>query len=186
MPIERSLAAVVARRLERPIQWLLNRPPLRAWLRQRALRAWRDASPLLILCHGNVNRSAFAAALAGARGRSGASSAGFYPHEGRSSPEATVACAARYGADLSAHRSRRIEREELRSAEAIFVFDLENVARVAALDPPALVRTHLLGTLDDDPGVLIADPHGRGSEALEETLARIARAVEHGDSSRSV
>jgi len=182
---ERSLAAV-ARRLEHPMRWLLSRPPLRARLRRRALRAWRDAGTLLILCYGNINRSAFAAALAGARGRPGVGSAGFYANEGRPAPAVTVACASSYGADLSAHRSRRVRREELRSADAVFVFDLENVARVAALDPGALARTHLLGALDEEPDALIADPHGRGDAVVQETLARIARAVERGESSRAI
>jgi hypothetical protein len=62
------------------------------------------------------------------------------------------------------------------------VFDLENVVRVAALDPGALARTHLLGALDDGPGVLIGDPHGRGNLVLEDALTRIARAVGHAES----
>lgn len=179
---ERSLVAV-ARRLDRPARWLLGRPPLRAWLARRAQRAWRADDVPLILCHGNINRSAFAAALAGALGRAGARSAGFYPREGRTSPQVTIAAAARYGVDLTTHRSRRVRPAELRSADAIFVFDLQNVAQVAALDAVALARTHLLGALDANPDVLIADPYGRGDAFLEETLARIARAVEDGQSS---
>lgn len=161
----------------------MTRPPLGAWLGRRARRAWRASERPLILCYGNINRSAFAAALARTRGRPGARSAGFYPHEGRSSPEATIAGAASHGVDLSAHRSRRVSREELKSADAIFVFDLDNVARVVALDPGSLARTHLLGALSDDPDeVVIADPHGRGEAVLAETLARIERAIGHAGS----
>lgn len=54
--------------------------------------------------------------------------------------------------------------------------------REAALDPRALARIQLFGALDDDPGVLIAEPHGRGRAVLEDTLARIARAVENAES----
>jgi protein-tyrosine-phosphatase len=154
----------------------LSRP-----LRRRARRAWRATDAPLILCYGNVNRSAFAAGLARSRGRAGARSAGFYPQEGRLSPDATIACAGRYGVDLSDHRSRRATPRDLADAPAIFVFDLGNLARVAMLDPRALIRTHLVGSLDDDPCVLIADPHGRGQAVLEDTLARIARAVEHAE-----
>lgn len=153
--------------------------PIRGPLRRRALRAWHSTDAPLILCYGNINRSAFAAALARSRGRAGANSAGFYPEEGRPSPEATVACAGRYGIDLTDHRSHRVTRRDLADAPAIFVFDLENLARVARLAPLALVRTHFLGTLDDDPPMLIADPHGHGQAVLEDTLARIARAVNH-------
>ncbi len=76
------------------------------------------------------------------------------------------------------HRSRLLTREDLLAAPAIFVFDLENIARVAARNPRALVRTHLLGALDDGPGVLIGDPENRPAAVLERTIARIARAVE--------
>jgi protein-tyrosine-phosphatase len=135
----------------------------------------------LILCYGNINRSAFAAALARRLGRLGTRSAGFYPIQDRPAPDATIACAEAYGVDLAGHRSIRVTRRDVRGARAIFVFDLENLARVATLDPCALARTHLLGTLDDDPGVLIADPHGRGNDVLGWTLARIARAIERGE-----
>ena len=69
-------------------------------------------------------------------------------------------------------------RAELAGTTAIFVFDLENVAQVAALAPSALARVHLVGSLDDDAArVLIADPHGRGEVALRQTLERIANAL---------
>jgi protein-tyrosine-phosphatase len=153
--------------------------PIRGPLRRRARRAWRSTDAPLILCYGNINRSAFAAGLARSRGRAGARSAGFYPQEGRPSPEATVACSGRYGIDLTDHRSRRVTHRDLVDARAIFVFDLENLARVAKLAPLALVRTHFIGALDDDPPLLIADPYGHGPAVLEDTLARIARAVDH-------
>lgn len=150
-------------------------------LRQRARRAWRETDAPLILCYGNINRSAFAASLAQGRGRPGARSAGFVTEQGRPSPDATIACAADYGVDLRAHRSRLVTRTDLARARAIFVFDLANLRAVARLAPSALARTHLLGSLDDDARVLIADPHGRGRTVLADTLARIARAVERAE-----
>jgi protein-tyrosine-phosphatase len=151
---------------------------IRGPLCRRARRAWRSTDAPLILCYGNINRSAFAGALARSRGRAGARSAGFYPQEGRPSPDATVACAGRYGIDLTDHRSRRVTRRDLTDAPAIFVFDLDNLARVAKLAPLALVRTHFLGALGDDSPMLIADPHGHGQAVLEDTLARISQAVD--------
>ena len=173
---ERLLIAL-ARKLEPRAQATPGRARVRSALRRRALRAWRATHAPLILCFGNINRSPFAAALA-RRDRlrpAGARSAGFFPEPGRCSPAATVAAAARYGVDLSGHRSSCVTRAELAGAAAIFVFDLENVARVAASSPAALWRLHLVGSLDDDRSVLIADPHGRGDAALDQTLARIAR-----------
>ncbi|HEY1516643.1 MAG TPA: glycosyltransferase [Solirubrobacteraceae bacterium] len=175
-PGERLLVAF-ARRLERPAQAILGRPRVRSALHRRARRAWRATDAPLILCFGNINRSAFVAALARKRGRAGAHSGGFYPEPGRPSPRATIAGAGRYGVDLAGHRSSCVTRAELAGAAAIFVFDLENVARVAALDPASLARVHLIGSLDDDVRVLIADPHGHGAAVLDQTLERIARAL---------
>jgi len=153
--------------------------PLRGPLRRRALRAWRSTDAPLILCYGNINRSAFAAELARSRGRAGAHSGGFYPEEGRPSPQATIECAGRHGIDLTDHRSHRVTQRDLADAPAIFVFDLENLARVAKLAPLALARTHFVGALDAEEPMLIADPYGHGQAVLEDTLARIARAVDH-------
>lgn len=176
-PTVERLTVAVARRLERPAQAILGRTRVRSALHRRALRAWLATDDPLILCFGNINRSAFAAALAREQGRAGARSGGFYPEPGRPSPPATVAGAERYGVDLAGHRSSCVNRAELAGAAAIFVFDLENVARVAAWAPAALARVHVVGSLDDDPRVLIADPHGRGDAVLEQTLERIARAL---------
>jgi len=174
----------IARRLERPAGRVLAHRWLRARLHRRALRAWRGSDAPLIACYGNINRSAFAAALARSRGRPGARGGGFYREVGRPAPDAMIACAATHGVDLADHRSRRLTRDDLAAAPAIFVFDLENVALVAVDNPRALARTHLLGSLDGEPQVLIGDPHGRPTPVLEQTVARIARAVDHAEAAR--
>ena len=178
--IERVTVAV-ARRLARTAGGVLARPRVLALLHRRVLRAWAATEAPLILCYGNINRSAFAAALARARGRTAARSAGFYPEPGRSAPLSTIECAARYGVNLGEHRSACVTSGDLARAPAIFVFDLENLAQHTVTKPTALLRTHLLGSLDDVPRVLIDDPHGRGDEVIEATLARIARAIEHAE-----
>lgn len=181
--VERVLVGI-ARRLEAPGGAMLERPWIRTQLHRRAVRAWHATDGPLILCYGNINRSAFAAALARSRGRPGARSGGFYPVQSRPAPGVTIASAATHGVELADHRSRLITRDDLMAARAIFVFDLENIARVAALSPSALARTHLVGTLDEDPRVLIADPHGRPAAVLEQTVARIVRAVDHAEARR--
>jgi protein-tyrosine-phosphatase len=181
--VERVLVGV-ARRLESRAETVLRRPWLRTRMRHRALRAWRGTDAPLIACYGNINRSPFAAALARHRGRPGAWDGGFHPQHGRPAPAATIACAAAHGVDLADHRSRLLTRDDLTAAPAIFVFDLQNVARVAARNPTALARTHLLGALDNDPRVLIADPEGRPAAVVEQTVARIAQAVDRAEASR--
>jgi protein-tyrosine-phosphatase len=174
----------VARRLESAAGKLLEHPWLRSRLHRRALRAWRATDAPLIACYGNTNRSAFAAALARHRGRPGASDGGFHPQYGRPAPAATIACAATYGVDLADHRSRLLTRDDLAAAPTIFVFDLQNVVRVGVRHPRALARTHLLGSLDGDPQVLIADPQDPPTPMLGPTMARIARAVDHAEAGR--
>jgi protein-tyrosine phosphatase len=157
---------------------------LRERLQRRALHAWRSTDAPLILCYGNINRSPFAAAIARRRPASRAVSAGFYRPARRPSPEATAALAARYGVDLSEHRSIEVDPAMLDAAGAIFVFDLQNLVRLAARRPRALARAHLIGSLGDHGEVLIPDPHGRGEDVLERTFAQIASAIEQADGGR--
>jgi protein-tyrosine-phosphatase len=160
---------------------LLGLPPIRRALHRRALAAWRATDEPLVLCFGNINRSPFAATLARRRAGSRASSAGFYSQAGRPSPPLTVTCAHARGVDLAAHRSAIVSDEQLAKAPAIFIFDLENLARVAARRADALRRTYFLGALAPGGAVLIADPHGRGPEVLECVLSEIQRAVGDAD-----
>jgi low molecular weight protein-tyrosine phosphatase len=178
----RALGAA-ARAGEPLIGRLLGLAPIRGALRRRALRAWRASDEPLIVCLGNVNRSPFAARLAEQRAGSNASSAGFFPAAGRSSPEATVAAAAARGVELRSHRSAVVSDEQLASAPAIFIFDLENLVLLALRRRSALRRTHFLGALALSGPVLIADPHGRPPSVLEAVLEQIERAVAGGEAS---
>ena len=181
--MERVLVGA-ARRLESPVDAILRRPRVRALLHRRALRAWRGTDTPLIVCWGNINRSAFAAALARHRGQVGAWGGGLHPTHGRPARPDTIAFAATYGVDLGDHRSRLVTPDELKDAPAIFVFDLENIARLAARSPRALARTHLFGALGDDRSVLISDPEHRSTAVFERTAARIARAVDNAQERR--
>jgi protein-tyrosine-phosphatase len=174
--LERVLAGV-ARRVEAPLEALLKVPWLRRALAKRARRAWQMTHEPLILCYGNINRSPFAALLAAARSGKRATSAGLFPVPDRAAPAASVERARHYGVALDDHRSRVAQREELTSAAAIFVFDLENVARLAAQAPRALHRTHLLGLLAHDRTVFIQDPHARPTEVLERAYEQISDAL---------
>ncbi len=180
LTLERVLGAL-ARRGEPLLARLLAIGPIRRSLHRRALRAWRATDEPLIVCAGNINRSPFAAHLASQRSGSRARSAGFHPEAGRPSPQLTVAAAQARGVDLAAHRSAVLDHAAVSSASAIFIFDLENLARLAAREPRALPRTHLLGMLADERGVVIADPHGRDRAFLEGVLTQIETAIRRAD-----
>jgi protein-tyrosine-phosphatase len=181
--LERLLAGL-ARRGEPSLERLLALAPIRRRLHRRALSAWRASEEPLIVCAGNINRSPFAAALARRRPASRARSAGLYPLAGRPSPPASVAAAAARGVALGEHRSTPLRRSDAAGAQAIFIFDLENLARLAVRAPRAVRRTHFLGALAAAGGVLILDPHGREPAVLERVFAEIDRAIDEADRGR--
>jgi len=171
------IAIAAAARLHAPAERLLGTARIRRALRRRALRAWHATDTPLILCYGNINRSPFAAQLARRDCAKAASSAGFYPVAGRRSPSATIVGAARYGIDLSSHRSATIDARQLDHAPAIFVFDLVNLAAIACRRFRALRRTHLLGTLSASGATLVPDPHGQPPDVLGRVLLAIRQAI---------
>lgn len=167
----------VARRLQVPIERVIRIPPIRRALERRAVRAWCSTDTPLILCHGNINRSPFAAALARHHHAKSPSSAGFYPVAGRRVPEPTIVRAAEYGVDLSTHCSVTVGAGQLDAAPAIFVFDLVNLAPIACRRPRALLRTHLFATISTTSGPFVPDPHGKPLETLDQTLRTIFHVI---------
>ncbi|MGH2865975.1 MAG: hypothetical protein ACRDNK_00165 [Solirubrobacteraceae bacterium] len=167
----------IGRRLQAPVERVIGSPRISRALHFRAVRAWRCTDAPLILCHGNINRSAFAAELARHRQAKSPISAGFYGAVGRSTPESTVVRAAEYGVDLSGHRSRVVEAGQLDAAPAIFVFDCVNIAEIASRRPSALRRTHLVGLLCPTNSAFIPDPHGQPPEVLNRVLEWISQGI---------
>ena len=177
LPITRALKAA-ARATEPTIGRLLSIPLIRSALRRRAERAWQSTAAPLFVCFGNINRSPFAAQLARRLApTSRATSAGFYPAAGRPTPEATVQAAQARRVDLTAHRSSLLSQELLDAAQAIFVFDLQNLLELTLTRPRALRRTHLLGALTSSEPIFIPDPHGRDKATLEAVLDQIERSL---------
>ena len=176
-PGERALVAL-ARALTPLAAALMGAPAVRRRLRARALAAWRaDRAPLLV-CYGNINRSPFAAQLARARTGRRVDSSGLYRASGRSAPPASVACARTHGVELGDHSSSVLELRGAGRERTLFVFDLENVARIAWRWPPALRRVQLFGALSEHGQLIVPDPHGRGQEALEAAFGRIAEIID--------
>lgn len=163
----------------------LSLPPVRRRLAERARRAWHDPSPVTFVCLGNICRSPFAEAVA--RRHFGTSrtvgSAGTFPKSGRSSPVTGVAAARDWSIDLEGHRSRVLDAELVREGGQLFVFDADNLVRLWRDFPEARRRIHLLGALDDDGPLVVADPYGRDDVAFEEAYRRIVRLIERAPGS---
>ncbi|PYP71945.1 MAG: protein tyrosine phosphatase [Gemmatimonadetes bacterium] len=155
--------------------------PLR---RQRVLDALRRRprlTSLLVVCHGNICRSPFAAALlrrASARNGVRVDSAGFLG-PGRPPPPEAVAAAARHGVDLSAHRSQFVTADRVRLANLIVVMDPTQGREIRDRFGRAGRDVLVLGDLDPEPidTSTIQDPLHQPPRVFAETYARIERCV---------
>ena len=108
---------------------------------------------VLFVCAGNLCRSPFAEGLARLRARERGldvefESAGEIAYDGSRCPTDAVAAARRYGVDLTAHRARRLTREQEAAADEV----------VPLFDVP--------------------DPIGRGPQAYRETYARLDERID--------
>lgn len=154
--------------------------------RQAARLQLRNLKPrsILFVCHGNICRSPFAAAVftresaAVGSNRINVASAGFMGPE-RASPMKALAAGRRRGVDISAHRSSILAEDSLRSADLVVVMSVEQAhavrARLGARSPRLLV----LGDLDPSPITrrTIADPWGGSDFAFDASYERIDRCV---------
>jgi protein-tyrosine-phosphatase/predicted ATP-grasp superfamily ATP-dependent carboligase len=182
-PPRRYRATRLLKGVEPLLEPFLRAGPIRRRLGRRARAAWRTSREPLIVCHGNVNRSPFAEALARKRPASKATSAGFIAEAGRGASEVAIRVGRDHGLDLSRHRSKEVGRRDLATADAIFVFDFANVVHILLTAPSALSRTHFVGALLADGPVFIGDPHGlTDDEQAAAIFSRIADAVSAGES----
>jgi protein-tyrosine-phosphatase len=153
--------------------------------RQKA-RDLGKARRLLLLCHGNICRSAYAEArlrsdprLFGVEVRS----AGFYKTPGRKSPEHFQQLAAARGVALEAHRSRLVDPEDVRWADAIVVMDQRNHDLLRELAPEALGKVFWLGSLGDGRGPEIDDPYSEAPEKIAVILDQMDHCLDRFASS---
>ena len=158
---------------------LLSLPPVRRRLEERALRALTHERSLVFVCLGNICRSPFAAAVARQHlpPDRRISSTGFFPRPGRSTPEAGIASARRWGVDLSTHRSNVLEAAVVEEAGAVFVFDYENYRRLRREHAVARGRVHFLGALGSRGSLFVEDPYGGDERRFDEIYGRIAELI---------
>lgn len=154
--------------------------------RAMALRAVAAASPVrsvLFVCHGNVCRSPFAAAVLSRRLGEAASaievkSTGFVGIR-RPPPSSALAAAARRGYDISAHRASFIKQPMVDEASLVIVMQPSQKNNVARRFQIARSRIVVLGDLDPEATGrrTIRDPMGRENAMFDEAFDRIERCV---------
>jgi len=144
-----------------------------------------EVSSLLFVCHGNVCRSPYAAAVFAHRISETpldvpvhVRSAGFIG-PGRTPPENALAVAAERGFDLSVHRSALLTPETIRAANVIVVMSAEQATAIRARYGHERLRVLVLGDLDPLPIATrtITDPWGRGTDVFGLVFDRIDRCV---------
>jgi protein-tyrosine-phosphatase len=180
----RTLALAFADQLRPMLRRIKSWRTRRRWLRRHhavlaRLAASGGPKKILFVCYGNICRSPLAAALA-QPGLSGIEieSAGFHEAVGRSSPEKILRIACSFGLDLAQHRSTRVSREQMLSADLLIAMDLENAQRIKAECPEALARTTLLGLFASPPAVDIADPYQADERTTGEICAQVRSGIE--------
>ena len=152
---------------------------LHPWRRARAIRVvskLRSPRGILVLCHGNICRSPFAAAVMRTLTSIPITSAGFIG-PGRPVPVLAGETAVTRSIDLGAHRSQLVTSELLASADLVIVMDDSTARATRRLLGGTTRAVVLLGDLDPElpDSREIIDPWGRSAETFQRVFARIER-----------
>lgn len=178
MPVLKALRRILVAIRDR---WDAHRHPARHASARRRLGA-RRADRIVFVCLGNVCRSPYAARVAMARATGNdlaIDSAGFIGPD-RRPPDAALRVAKNRGIDHADHRSKLLTAELAEEADALFIFDRYNVARLRTSFPAHADRMFWLGDLDPEWSGkrAIIDPWGKDDAEFDATFARIERCVE--------
>jgi protein-tyrosine-phosphatase len=172
--LDRGRDAVGRARERRRTRRLRRRP-------HAVLQALRRARSILIVCHGNVIRSGFAAGClaAATRGRApvATGSAGLEAAPGDPAHPSAVAKARELDVDLSGHRATRLTREIATAADVVFVMELSQLVLVRRRFPGTHRKTFLLSCLAPDVPLEILDPIGREPAAFDACFDHIVRSL---------
>lgn len=138
---------------------------------------------MLFICHGNVCRSPFAAAVFERAVRASGlgihvDSAGFIGPD-RQSPAGALAAAARLDVDLTAHRSKLIRPSLLDAADLMVVMAEEQAIALRRQFGDVRGLVVVLGDLDPDSirRRTILDPWGGDDAAFNASYSRVERCV---------
>jgi protein-tyrosine-phosphatase/predicted ATP-grasp superfamily ATP-dependent carboligase len=145
----------------------------------RLRRASLRAETILFVCHGNICRSPFSAAIARIRlPRLAILSAGFHPDVGQPTPHHVIRAAASLNIDLATHTSSSLSAATLRRADLVLLMDTENYWALAKQFPEFLPRATLLGLFATKKTVDIPDPNDVDEASARKILASILPAVD--------
>lgn len=140
-----------------------------------------DASNILFLCYGNINRSAIAHVLADEMiGTAGPTfrSAGFHLEENRPSDPRMVAIASDHGISMNSFRSTTLTQELADWADLIFVMEAAHVTRLEEFSNQVAEKAYLLGGLAiGEEAVEIADPYNQSEQVYRSTYQQVNQCI---------
>jgi protein-tyrosine-phosphatase len=122
----------------------------------------QQATSILIVCHGNIIRSAFAAHLLryvlGPAARVSVTSAGVDAVPGRPAHPCALELAGAMHVDMSGHTASRLSEELVENADVIFAADLVQLTAINRQFPQARAKTFLLSCLAPATPLEVRDP----------------------------
>lgn len=137
----------------------------------------RDVTRILVVCYGNIYRSAFLGAYLKQQAKPSVEirSTGFHQKINRPSPERHIAMSREHGVDLSAHRSSLISQDDIAWADLIVIMDRHNwqaLSRMAMSDTAVDRKLVWAGVLGQGTAE-IRDPYQMTDANAAKTLKRL-------------
>jgi len=175
----RLLAQRVANRMAR---WRAARAMKRIRRNPAPIQArLRAARQVLIVCHGNIIRSAFAGRLVkealNGTGTLSIHSAGLEAVAGRAADPMALRAAQARGIDLGGHTASRVTSEQVAASDIIFVMDVDQVVTMRRRFSVAADRLFLLTCLAPALPMEIRDPYDGDAGQFHRCFDQISRAV---------
>lgn len=171
----RVIAAVDAWRLARRMRKVRRDP-------SALRRALRSAGKILVVCHGNIIRSPFAARLVAEALRDhpgiAVRSGGLAAIAGKPSHPRAVVAASKQRIDLTGHHAAPLDEQVVNASDVIFVMEVPHLIAIRRRFPSAEQKTFLLTCLASDTPLEIQDPYDGDASRFDACFDHIVRAVD--------
>lgn len=162
------------------LAWRMRATAALARVRVTSIEVVRNRRPkrVLVVCHGNIYRSAFAGEWLQGRFASALEvrSAGFHPEGGRPSPARHVAMSQQHGVDLSRHRSAVVTAADIEWADVILLMDRSNWVRLRRMGART-DKLAWLGAWARTGGTELNDPYHMEEQSALVLMGRMAKCL---------
>jgi len=133
---------------------------------------------VLVICHGNICRSPFAAALLARQLPAlEVRSAGLFAGNGNPAYPSGLQIAKRFEVDLESHRSAPIDDSMLSGVDLVLGMEGRHRAQFARRHPELAARVRLLGHFLQSPPFTLPDPWGSSDDVFVRSFEQISSAT---------